>query len=315
MRRRSTKLDGFFAFGPGDKGADDLEPVCDRAGAERHVSGLLMSLKALPAIVIEASKPSGPDTTGLQGAVDIDPHLASLTLAAGGAEFFRGEGERPTNLPQLIDRVGSVAFRNVALLVTFHGLFKDPLPWYGFGELGLWWHLAGTAVAAWKIGEALSFHKIAREVLFFAGVLHDIGKPTMQGLVGEMGPPADAASKEGQLTVLEAELRTVSMAHPELVPLLLDIWRVEHSVFPIAEHHHAPQRAGEQTIQATIVQLADILANQAELGLDRSYGFSCPSPEKVAEKLNLPAPAWKSIADELGWVVADLVTEIESVGE
>ncbi len=313
MRRRTSKLDGFFAFGPEREGSSAAKYV--RGEAELRASTLLGSLRALPAIVAEASKPAGPATSGLENAVDIDPHLASLILAAGGSGFFRRGGEQPSNLVTLIERGGTMAFRNVAFVATFHGVFAEALPWYGYGPQGLWWHLVGTAVAAWKIGEALGFNPIGCEVLFLVALLHDIGKPTIQGMLGDDYPPMEAASEGGRLTVLEAEVGIVNMTHAELVPLMLDIWGVEHSIFPPAEHHHAPQRAGGQAVQASIVQLADIVANAAELGLERSYGFSVPPLERVAAKLNLAPPTVKAIREELGWAVADIATEIQNINE
>jgi HD-like signal output (HDOD) protein len=259
-----------------------------------------------------ASKPAGPATSGLEAAVEVDPDLSSLVLNAGSASFFRRQGPDPRNLSDLIDRIGTAAFRNVTLTALFRGLFAEPLPWYGYDERGLWRHLLGAAVAAWKLGEAAGFHRIGCETLFLGGLLHDIGKPTIQGLLGPDAPPPEVASQGGTLTVLEAELLTVNMTHPELVPLILDIWGVEHDIFPVAEHHHAPQRAGNRAVQATFVQLADVLAIASGLGLVRDYGFSSTPAERVAERLKVPAEACRAVGEELGWTVAEIATAFEA---
>ncbi len=330
IRRRTSRLDDIFAFTPGAGAVADSGPMYTRGEAEQRASTLLAPLRALPAIVLEASKPAGPGTSGLEKAVDVDPHLAAIILAAGNSGFFRRGGGRPSNLAQLIDRVGTAAFRNITFIATSYNLYQEPLAWYGYGPQGLWWHLVGTAIAAWKLGEVFGLNKIACELLFMGALLHDIGKPTIQGLVarGSAGAPGQPqggpggaaggvppfASGDGRFTVLEAEVRTVNMTHSELVPLILDIWGVEHGVFAVAEHHHAPQRAGGHAIQASVLQLADLLTNQAGLGLERPYGFSAPPVERAADKLKIPGPTCSAIGDELGWAVAEISTEIASVG-
>lgn len=314
IRRRTTRLDDQFAFT--SPGPDGYQALFTRGEAELRASQFLAPLPALPGMVLEASKPAGPGTTGLEAAIDVDSDLASLTLALGAAGFFIRGGAVPANLMQLIDHVGTAAFRNITLIAFLHRLLERALPWYGYEPGGLWRHLVATGVAAWKISEALGFHRLACEQAFFAGVLHDIGKPTIQSLLSADAPPPEVASLGGQLTVLEAERRTVNMTHPELVPLVLDIWGVEHDVFPVAEHHHAPQRAGPKAIQASVLQLADIIANRAGVGLSSQYGFSAPVLDKVAEKLGvLSDGVCTALVDNLGWTVAEIAAEIDDQPE
>jgi HD-like signal output (HDOD) protein len=313
IRRRTTKLDGFFAFSDPAEAAADA-PIMTRSDAERKASELLVTLPALPAIVLEASRPAGPKTSSLDNAIDIDPHLASLTLAVGGSVFFRRGGDKPTNMAQLIDRVGTAAFRNITLGAYFHKLFDMALPWYGLGPSGLWWHMVGTGIAAREIAEAVGLNRLAAEVTVLASLFHDVGKPTIQGLVGVNTPPPCAPGSE-QLTVLEAEVRTVALTHPELVPLMLDIWGIEHSIFHIAEHHHAPQRAPKVERQTTIVQLADMLANRSQLGLDRAYAFTTPPIERVAEKAGISPIDAVAIQGELAFAVTDIANQIAAIRE
>ena len=311
IRRRTTHLDNLFAFTSPDSAADDHQALYTRGEAEQRASTLLAPLPALPGIVLEASKPAGPGTSRLESAIETDSRLASLTLGLGAADFFRRGGGVPRNLVQLIDSVGTAAFRNMTLVAFLHGLFAQTLPWYGYEHRGLWRHLVAVGVAAWKISTALGFHPIGCEQAFFAALLHDIGKPTIQGLLVQGAPPPEAASLGGQLTVLEAERRTVNMTHPELVPLILDIWGVEHDVFAAAEHHHAPQRAGSKAVQAGVLQLADVVANQACVGMMGQYTFAAATIERAAAKLNVSQSVTGALVDDLGWTVAEIASEID----
>ena len=135
--------------------------------------------------------------------------------------------------------------------------------------------------------------------------------PASTSLSGAQAPPPEEASLAGQLTVVGAERRTVNMTHPELVPLILDIWGVEHAVFAEAQHHHAPQRAKSKAIQASILQLADLLANHVGVGLSAEYGFASPAVDKTAAKLNVGKEVWEGLLDSLGWAVAGIAAEIE----
>jgi putative nucleotidyltransferase with HDIG domain len=311
LGRRTTRMDGLFAFDPGGA-PDDVEPLYTREDAEFRASEALGTLPPLPAIVVEASREMGPEEDGLEDAVEKAPDLASSVLAVGGTSLYRGEGPRPQSMGPLLEKAGAATFRSIAFTAFFKGLFSEPLPWYGYEGDGHWRHLLATAAAARKVGERLGFHKLACEVLFLAGLFHDVGKPTVQALLPEGSPSPEEASNGGTLTVLEAEVRTISMNHAELVHLILDMWGVERSIFPVAQHHHAPQRAGKSSVQASIVRLADVLANQAGVGLLAGYGFASVPVGKAAESLGLDGATCDAIQGELGWAVAEVATEFEN---
>lgn len=310
IRRRTRRLDSHFSFGTRAPSEQTFVPSYGRSEAEFEISKLLGSLKNLPSLVQEAGRPAGPEEQGLGRAIDEDQDLAAMVLRACGAGFFARRGEAPRNILKAVDVLGTAAFRNVTFVATFWRLWPGALPWYGYPEHGLWRHLVGTGVAAWKIGRVMGLHRIASESLFFAGLLHDIGKPAMGGLLKE-APPAAVASENGILTVLESERRSVSMTHPELVHLILDIWGVEHDIFPVAEHHHAPQRAGGKAVQASIVALADVLANEAAVGLDGTYPFGGLSIEKASARVGLDTGKCSLITSELGWLVSEIAAELE----
>jgi len=306
-------MDKVFAFGPGTE--NGLKPVFERGEAEQRASTVLaQTMKALPAMVTEASKPAGPEPEGLETAIEADPVLAALVLSSGASEFFGRGGDTPHNLLSLLERVGVAAFRNITFVATFfRDLMVDPLPWYGYAERGLWRHTLATAIASRKVGEALGFHPMACDLIFFGAVFHDIGKPTIQSLVADRAPTAREASSDRQLNILETERRTVNMTHTELVPLILDIYGIEHSIFGTAQHHHAPQRAGKHAIQASIVQLGDQIANAAGIGLETEYPFAVTPLDKAAAKMNVQMEICESIRDVVGMLVAEVTTEFERV--
>jgi HD-like signal output (HDOD) protein len=311
LRRRTTRLDKMFAFGPGtDTG---FKPIYLRGEAEQRASTVLAAnIKALPAIVIEAGKSAGPDAEGLETAIEADPQLASLVMSAGASSFLNRGGGSPKHLMALLQQVGPVAFRNITFAAAFYRILKEPLVWYGYGPGGLWRHTVAVAIAAWKLAEAIGFEIPVRDMLVFGSLFHDIGKPTIQGLMTPAAPPAFEGSGQGQLNVLETERRVVNMTHSELVPLILDIWGVEHSIFGVAEHHHAPQRAGAYAIQASIVQLADVIANADGVGLESEYPFANVPLDKAAAKMNISLGVCQNIRDQLGLLVAEISTDFES---
>jgi HD-like signal output (HDOD) protein len=304
-------MDKMFAFGPGGEGG--FKPLFERGEAEQRASTVLAkSMKALPAMVLEASKSSGPEPEGLETAIEADPVLASLVLASGASEIFGRGGDAPQNLLSLLERVGVASFRNITFIATFfRDLLTDPLPWYGYAVRGLWRHTLATAIASRKVGEALGFHPLACDLIFFGAIFHDIGKPTIQALLADQGPGAVEASSHGQFNILETERRLVNMTHTELVPLILDIYGIEHSIFGVAQHHHAPQRAGKHAIQASIVQLGDQIANAAGVGLEIEYPFAEMPLDRAAAKMNVQVDICESIRDELGLLVAEVTTEFE----
>jgi HD-like signal output (HDOD) protein len=301
----------MFAFGPGNETAGDLKPLYNRGEAEARASTVLAAkIKALPEMVLEAGKPAGPEAEELEYAVETDQQLASMVLAAGDSAFFRRGTGSPRNLLELLERAGAAAFRSLTFAAMFYRDMADALPWYAYSERGLWRHTMATSIASWRLGEALKLHRIACEMLFFAALFHDVGKPTIQELLAT-APPAEDVSQGGQLTVLESERRIANMTHTELVPLILDIWGIEHSVFGVAEHHHAPQRAGTHALQASIVQLADVIANSSGIGLTKEYPFADAGLEKAAAKMNVDIGICTTIRDELGLLVAEVATQFD----
>ncbi len=163
IKRRTKRLDGIFAFTSPEAAEPDYLALFTRGEAEQRASTLLAPLPALPGMVVEASKPAGPATEDLESAIEADPRVAALTLALGAADFFRRGAEAPGNLLQLIEHVGTAAFRNMTLVAFFHGLFDEELTWYGYEPRGLWRHLvaAGPQLAAMEWGAQAARARLA----------------------------------------------------------------------------------------------------------------------------------------------------------
>ncbi len=109
-------------------------------------------------------------------------------------------------------------------------------------------------------------HVLHTERLFIAGLLHDIGSLVIYNRAPDIAKRILEIAEGDEEKVFNAELQELGFSHAELGGELLKEWTLPESLQDAVAFHHQPGRAKGGTLEAAIVHIANVLANQSELG-------------------------------------------------
>ena len=131
------------------------------------------------------------------------------------------------------------------------------------------------------------------EQLFVSGLLHDLGRLILYiHFPIESRHIIDRARIRSNLLYNE-ESDYLGCHHAEIGKLLMQQWKLPSIIENIVDYHHNPSEA-EQPVAATIVHLADIIANS--LGIGSSGEIFIPPLDNTAwENLELSVSSFEKL--------------------
>jgi putative nucleotidyltransferase with HDIG domain len=148
-----------------------------------------------------------------------------------------------------------------------------------FGRVDLWRHSLATAVAAQVLAEHVSSED--PEVVFSAGLLHDIGKTILVRAAREQYVDLLQKCADHNRSVVEAERDFFATDHAEVAGRLLTGWKFpERIAAAVAGHHHPQTVAHENPTVAALVYAGNIIAYR--LGVANGYPPYVAAPDRDA---------------------------------
>ncbi|MCH8156160.1 MAG: HDOD domain-containing protein, partial [Nitrospinae bacterium] len=159
-----------------------------------------------------------------------------------------------------------------------------------------WEHSVACGLGAKILARHL--HMGEPERFYIAGMLHDLGSLSFYKKAPEKSRKVFALSREKKIHLYQAEKEIMGFTHADVGAALLKAWCLPPRLLEIVACHHRPLEARNHSKDAAIVQLADTLAYESELG----GSGECFVPErdpKVLVLLDLSQSTLASIQEEL----------------
>jgi len=128
-----------------------------------------------------------------------------------------------------------------------------------FWRHGVWCGLAAKAIA--KQANCLN-----TERLFVAGLMHDIGTLTINARFPEIAEESTFKAHGDEGKQVDAEYEALGFDHAYLGALMLENWHMPEATVDAIRYHHQPQAAKVTTLEASILNAADTLANFSGTG-------------------------------------------------
>jgi HD-like signal output (HDOD) protein len=232
-----------------------------------------MRLEDLPALpvtfkkVVETTEDDTSDTDDLAMVISSDQALTSKILKLANSAYY-GYMRQIATINQAVFLLGFDTVRSVSLSIAVLDSFFKELPRQVWERL--WLHALACASATRIIGDRGQETRL--EEIYFAGLLHDIGKAALLLFLGQEYVSAVELAKDG-LSMDEAERRLFDMDHCEVGGRLAERWHFPGClVEPILFHHRPLVAEVSQPKTAATVHLADYISKKSGMaGEDISY--------------------------------------------
>lgn len=222
--------------------------------AQRIADGAL-ELPMLPQVASEILAQGSSDAIDVRHLSDLlhrDQALAGHVLRVANSAAYCGD-VRIQSIQQALIRIGLVQMREIVVTVALHGkIFRSG----AHQELtaALWQHSVLAGLYAKEIARHLRSNV---ESAFVCGLLHDVGKPVVLGLL------LDLSKESGHAVTPGACVATLDEFHTHVGRLLAERWTLPEPVLESIAHHHEVETPSGLGKPVQITALADLLAYAA----------------------------------------------------
>jgi putative nucleotidyltransferase with HDIG domain len=221
-----------------------------------------------------------------------DPGVTMNILRMANTAYYSGT-TRIDSLQHALVRMGARRLFQIIIAYGVASRLARPLEGYGLAPRMLLKHSVGVAITSENVARLLK--QSIHEMLFTAGLLHDMGKIVLDPFVVETRAQFDALLRDTTMTFDEIEQELLGITHPEAGARLMDLWNFPESVIQVVRHHHRPAKAEGMENEALMVHLADTLIYSEGVG-DGIDGLRYEVASDETQRLGLRARDIEQVA-------------------
>ena len=220
--------------------------------------------------------------------VSTDMGLTAKLLKLVNSPFY-GLTTNIDSISRAVSLIGLKEVSTLALGISTISFFKD-IPSELMDMKKFWKHSLSCGVFAKLVAGRV---KLSGERFFTAGLLHDAGRLILLKQMSYASVQFLLFAREHQVPIVEAEREMLGYDHTDVGRLLLEAWRFPPFLTDLVAGHHSPAQAAA-TREAAILQLADNMANAAEIcsenlyvlpGMDRESWDAIGLPSRDLEEI------------------------------
>jgi HD-like signal output (HDOD) protein len=191
----------------------------------------------------------------------MDTNLAARVLKIVNSAFY-SYPSKIDSLSHAVNIIGTKQLSTLAVGINITSAFKN-IPSEIINMKMFWKHSVLCGICAKVIAGYKNIQNTER--MFVAGLLHDIGRLVLYNYlpIESLFAATTARGKHSLLTVAERDL--FNFDHSTIGGDLLNKWQLSLSLEDCIRHHHDPERS-KNRVEASIVHLADIMANIMGIG-------------------------------------------------
>jgi putative nucleotidyltransferase with HDIG domain len=233
---------------------------------EKQIRADIKAFPAMPAmcqtLMTKFSDPEA-DFGSLAEEMKYDPGMTANVLKLANSAAF-SSGMQLDSLKTAFVRLGMKTLFQLVAAQASAPMLKQTLIGYYLRPEELLRHSVWTAVASEEIAVTLKLD--APELLFTAGLLHDMGKVILDGFILLNGTAISTAMHATNETFDSIESSILGLSHAEAGAEIMKQWRFPDELVATIRWHHDPSQAGVHSPIVDIVHLADMLAYTEGIG-------------------------------------------------
>ncbi len=221
--------------------------------------------------------------------IKYDEVLTGEVLKLCNSAYF-GLNRKIHSLNDAMVCLGTAKLLHLVMAAHSNALLGHEQQGYGMLKGQLWQHSVGVALACEAIGTKTK--QPNTNLLFTAGLIHDIGKVVLNQYVGKEYAEIARLVTEEKRAFNEAERMVLGYDHCEVGALLAEKWNLSEVITQCIRWHHEPAAYATGSVQDAVgvhvdmVYLADILCLMLGLGLG-SDGMCYRADEQILERYGL----------------------------
>lgn len=231
------------------------------------VVGEAIQLPSFPDLLLRLDKELKNDEVNfgrISGLVRMDPVISGQILRLANSTWYSRGGQPVQDLSRAMIRLGLPLTKELVQALVMPSLFGK-----GGGVLdhGAYWrHSLSVALHAQSIGRMLNLPKEQMELLWMAGILHDIGAILCDIIAPEklrMFFAVAHGAKDGELDLADLEMKWLGVEHATLGATFLHrTWHLPEDIVEVVGGHEHPMElpAQSKTFRpALCIHVADLL--------------------------------------------------------
>jgi len=236
----------------------------------REVMRKADGLPTLSQVVTELSKLIANEKSSAQDferVIKPDPALTANLLRLANSAYF-GLRRQISSTRQAVALLGIERVFEIATSASFTRILPDKIPGYEIDARSYFLHSLAVGAMAEKLAELT--HVSAGDMLFTAGLLHDIGKLAIGAFLIADPDAVRNALYQREVRFVDVEKEIVGTTHDEVGALMIEEWHLPQELGWAARWHHAPNGAAPPADQTMVdlVHVADALAHMMGFGAD-----------------------------------------------
>jgi putative nucleotidyltransferase with HDIG domain len=266
----------------------------------KNIASSLKSFPSMPGAAVRLLALIDDPDMSVSQIEDILKHDAGLTaniLKLANSAYF-GIPSKVGSVRQAVLILGLKRLIQMVIASCVSAIMDKPVPGYDLPPGELWRHSIAVSVAAEGLVKELNIG--AKEEIFTAALLHDVGKLILGSFVQDDFAKIEAALKQ-DVSFEAAEDMVLGTNHADMGARILTQWSLPSDIVNAVRWHHTPESAESADTMLDIVHVANVLCLMMGIGAG-SDGMHYEPSDAVIERLGLGSENLEKVASQtLQW--------------
>ncbi len=214
-----------------------------------------------------------------------DPGLTDRILKILNSDFF-GLSQKIETISHATSIIGREQLSDLVLATIVMDQFKNG-PQSSLNIESFWKHSIACGLSAQNLALVKGETNLNR--FFLAGLLHDVGCLVISLKLPFKLLEVSLRCKSKGESLHESEFEVLGFNHADVGGCLMRAWKLPKAIEEAVGFHHNPARAPEFTLEASMINAAEAIANNLDLGFQYAENSVIPTIDEYAsERLQVP---------------------------